>query len=276
AGGITGKAVSFASAVIEPVKDKYLEDFKPVVLNDSLILIPFDKGEEAYYVSGVLNSSPVLFTIASYTYELRMETHITQYLKIPKFNPKDKLHLKLSELSKKAHELAKKYYEQNDLVAQDELKKVEEEIDKAVAELYSLSDEELKEIKECLAILKGEEVEEEVEEEEPKQIKVDFLDTVVRPKTIGSFEVAILNPLKEKVRIELSLPERAVTVETDKEEDRMKIKVPPLEAGEYKISYKVTTPREVIEDMFTLYVKEQEKHREREEFTSKLDELLGD
>lgn len=161
AGGITGKAVSFASAVIGPVKDKYLEEVKPVVLNDSLILIPLNKDKEAYYVSGMLNSTPVLFTIASYTYELRMETHITQYVKIPKFNPTDKLHLKLSELSKKAHELAKKYYEQNDSTAKKELKKVEEEVDETVAELYEITNEELKEIKKTLRILKEGKVEEE-------------------------------------------------------------------------------------------------------------------
>jgi len=155
AGGITGKAVDFASAVLEPFKGE-LTDKKPIIPNDSLIVIPFEKEKEAYYVSGILNSTPVLFTIASYTYELRMETHITQYVKIPKFNTKDKLHKKLSELSRKAHELAKKYYEQNDLQAQKELKKVEDEIDKTVAKLYGITDKELEEIKKTLKILKGE------------------------------------------------------------------------------------------------------------------------
>jgi hypothetical protein len=36
----------------------------------------------------------------------------------------------LAELSKKAHALAKRYYEQNDLGAQEGLKEVEGEIDK--------------------------------------------------------------------------------------------------------------------------------------------------
>ena len=48
----------------------------------------------------------------------------------PKFNSKDKIHLKLAELSKNAHELAKRYCELKDLQAQEELKEVEEEIDK--------------------------------------------------------------------------------------------------------------------------------------------------
>ncbi|MGC9123642.1 MAG: Eco57I restriction-modification methylase domain-containing protein [Thermoplasmata archaeon] len=156
-GAITGKAVSFASAVIEPF------DAKPVILNDSMILIPFERPEEAYYVSGILNSSIALLTIASYTYELRQETHIIKHIKIPKFNLKDPLHLKISELSKKAHNIAKEIYQNNRENLKDELIKIEEEIDTLVAELYEINGEELEEIKKCLIILKGEEIEEEQE-----------------------------------------------------------------------------------------------------------------
>ncbi|MGB9815729.1 MAG: Eco57I restriction-modification methylase domain-containing protein [Thermoplasmata archaeon] len=156
-GAITGKAISFASAVIEPF------DAKPVILNDSIILIPFERPEEAYYVSGILNSSIALLTIASYTYELRQETHIIKHIKIPKFNLKDPLHLKISELSKKAHNIAKEIYQNNRENLKDELIKIEEEIDTLVAELYEINGEELEEIKKCLIILKGEEIEEEQE-----------------------------------------------------------------------------------------------------------------
>ncbi|NOR77645.1 MAG: hypothetical protein GQ523_04310 [Methanophagales archaeon] len=43
--------------------------------------------------------------------------------------------------------------------AQEELKKVEEEIDKIVAELYGITDEELEEVRKMLGVLKGEDVE---------------------------------------------------------------------------------------------------------------------
>lgn len=43
--------------------------------------------------------------------------------------------------------------------AREELKEVEEEIDKIVAELYGIADEELEEVRKTLRILKGEEVE---------------------------------------------------------------------------------------------------------------------
>ena len=66
---------------------------------------------------------------------------------------------KLAELSKNAHVLAKRYYEQNDLEAQKELREVEEEIDKTVAGLYGITDEELEEVRKTLGVLKGEDVE---------------------------------------------------------------------------------------------------------------------
>ena len=48
--------------------------------------------------------------------------------------------------------------ELNDLEAQEELKEVEEESDKTVAGLYGITDEELKEVKKTLRVLKGEDV----------------------------------------------------------------------------------------------------------------------
>ena len=154
AGKISGKA-EFSAAVLTPVDDKFLGR-KEIIPNVKLMLVPVDNEQEAYYICSVLNSSLIQLIVASYVIETGISTHITKNVYIPQFNSKDKLHQKLSELSKKAHELATKYYEQNDLVAQEELKRVEEEIDKTVAELYGITNEELEEIKKTLRILKGE------------------------------------------------------------------------------------------------------------------------
>jgi len=277
AGAITGKAISFASAVLEPVKAEFLGN-RPVILNDSLILIPFKNGEEAYYVAGVLNSSIALLTIASYTYELRQETHITQYIKIPEFDSKNSLHERLSQLSRKAHEIAKKIYEENREDLKEDLSKIEEEIDKTVAQLYGITDEELDEIRKCLAVLKEGEISEEEEEitEEPEEIKVDFLNTVVKPNAIGVVEISVINPLKDKLIIEVGPPSIPAKLETSKEEDKFHIKIQPLEAGEYEVPYKVITSKGVIEGKFTLYVKEEERRRTRDLLSSKIDELLGE
>jgi hypothetical protein len=71
----------------------------------------------------------------------------------------NEFHQEISELSKKAHGLAKRYYEQKDLEAREELKDVEGEIDKVVAGLYGITDEELEEAKKTLRVLKGENLE---------------------------------------------------------------------------------------------------------------------
>jgi type II restriction/modification system DNA methylase subunit YeeA len=155
AGAISGKAISFACSVVEPI------DGKSVVSDDSTILIDTKTNEEAYYIAGILNSIIARSIIASYTYELRQETHIIDNIKIPQFDPNNNLHKKIAELSKKAHELAKCIYSNNkpddckNINANEELKKVEDEIDLAVAELYGITKEELEGFKELMDILSG-------------------------------------------------------------------------------------------------------------------------
>ncbi|MEA3344004.1 MAG: hypothetical protein U9Q92_07635 [archaeon] len=78
---------------------------------------------------------------------------------LPQFKSKSLFHQRLSSLSKKAHALAKRYYEQKDLEAREELKEVERGIDKTVAGLYGITDEELEEVRKTLRVLKGEDTE---------------------------------------------------------------------------------------------------------------------
>jgi hypothetical protein len=47
------------------------------------------------------------------------------------------------------------------LEAREELKEVEEEIDKTVAGLYGITDDELEEVRKTLGVLKGEDIDEE-------------------------------------------------------------------------------------------------------------------
>jgi type II restriction/modification system DNA methylase subunit YeeA len=100
AGAITGKAVSFACAVITTINGK------PVIVDDSTILVNTDDINESYYLAGFLNSLLSRTIIASYSYELRQETHIADFIKIPKFDPQNEAHNKIAELSKRAHELS--------------------------------------------------------------------------------------------------------------------------------------------------------------------------
>jgi methylase of polypeptide subunit release factors len=154
AGKISGKG-EFSVAVAGPVSDEYLGKKISIPIH-KLTIIPLSNKNEAHYIASVLNSSIAQLVVMGYTIETAISTHILKNIFVPKFNSKNKLHLKLSQLSQKAHELAKKYYEDNDKKAKEELKKVEDNIDKTVAKLYGISEKELEEIKNALKILKGE------------------------------------------------------------------------------------------------------------------------
>ncbi len=149
---ITG---SFACAVVKPI------DEKPVVPDHKLMLVEVESPDEAYYIAGVLNSIIVRSIIESYTYVMARDTHILDIIKVSKFDPNNNLHKKIAELSKRAHELAKCIYSNNkpdyckNINAEKELKKVEDEIDLAVAELYGITKEELEGFKELMNILSG-------------------------------------------------------------------------------------------------------------------------
>ncbi len=69
-------------------------------------------------------------------------------IRIPKFDVNNENHSKLAELSKKAHDFAPKDEE-------DELREVEEGIDRQVTRLFGLNEEEVEDVKEALRVVYG-------------------------------------------------------------------------------------------------------------------------
>jgi len=259
------------ACVVHKVEDKFL-GAKLVLPEHVLGFITADNEDEAHFVCAVLNSSIadlILRSIAGGTKSFGTPKMIEDVIRIPKYDKSSKAHRILVALSKRAHQLAS---ENN----ASELSKTEEEVDETIARLYGLTDEELKEIKNCLRLLEGEEIEEEFVEEESMEVTVDFLNAVASPNVAGSFEVAITNPPKNTVEIELQLPDRKVELETDKEQETIKVKTPPLPIGEHKIPYKIISRAKVAKGEFTLHVKEKKRFRKEESLTGKLDELLGE
>ncbi|MEM3365387.1 MAG: copper resistance protein CopC [Candidatus Methanomethyliaceae archaeon] len=254
------------AVVVNTVIDPYLRD-KLVIPDYTCVYVPLEDEDEAHYLCAILNST-ISKCITSYIH-LHPDPHILDYIKVPSFDRKNNLHMELAGLSKEAHDFSFK----NEI---DKLLKIEEEIDLAVAKLYGLTEEDLKEFKSSLKLLEGEEIEEEIVEEEPMEVTVDFLNAVVSPNAQGSVDVSITNPSKEYVKIEVQLPDRKVELETDKEQATVKVQVPPLKAGEYKIPYKIITQSKVARGEFTLHVKERKRFRKDETLASKLDELLGE
>ncbi|MEM3944008.1 MAG: N-6 DNA methylase [Thermofilaceae archaeon] len=251
AGGITGKAVSFACAVVEPTYirlpgGEVVPEPRPIVPDDSTILIGFNRPEEAYYVCGVLNSSIVRSIIASYTYELRQETHIVEHVRIPRFDPNNPIHRELAELSRRAHELAKCIYAaskpdyclkiRNPLA---ELERIEEEIDRLVARLYGIPEEALQDIKKLLAILKAEEVPEGGgEEEEEISPSIEFVKTEVIADHEDFIEFSVVTAGKcDRARLVLEGPWGVRELSLGEGRHRFEVNLPE---GVYEVKYRFT------------------------------------
>jgi SAM-dependent methyltransferase len=124
-------------------------DDKPTVPDHTLILIDCASNEEAHYLCAALNSSPVRLGVQAYIV-LHPDPHILEHIRIPRFDPKNPVHLRLAELSEQAHEVAK-------LGDEMRLRAIEAEIDLGAAKLWNLTDDELLEIQQSLRELAGEE-----------------------------------------------------------------------------------------------------------------------
>jgi len=116
-------------------------DGKVIVPDHKLMLVPFEDETQAHYVCAMLNSRISRFIVQAYTISTQQSTHILENIKIPKYDPKNELHQDLSHLSKQCHEKVAAGISVSDL---------EEQIDELAAELWGLSKEELKEIKDSL------------------------------------------------------------------------------------------------------------------------------
>jgi type II restriction/modification system DNA methylase subunit YeeA len=163
----------FACAVLCEVSNRYLGSKVPIP-DHKLMLVPLASADEAYYLAGVLNSLIMRSVVTAYVSQLETGTHILDYIKIPKYDLNNGLHRKIAELSRRAHELAKCIYAERKpsycmgINAEEELRRVERELDLVVTQLFGLSEDDLREFERLMAILSGGELP--VEEVEVEQI----------------------------------------------------------------------------------------------------------
>jgi len=112
-----------------------------IVPANTLTFAAFGNRSEALYFCGVINSTIIRFIVASIY--VGGSPYVLEHIAIPKYDPQNPLHLELSALSQRAHELAAKG-------EKEALKEVEEEIDRKAAELWGITKADLKEIKRSL------------------------------------------------------------------------------------------------------------------------------
>jgi hypothetical protein len=126
-----------------------LRDGKPVAPQNIVALVDCSSPDEAHYICALVNSSPFQFAANSYSQvggKSMGSPHILEHIRIPRFDPKNPVHLRLAELSMQAHEAAR-------IGDEMRLREIEAEIDLWAAKLWNLTDDELRDIQQSLAEL---------------------------------------------------------------------------------------------------------------------------
>ena len=119
-----------------------VEKVKPSLPDHTIVAVSCGSEREAYFVAGMLNSSPAHVAAAAYIV-LHPSPHIMQHLAVPQFKDTDSAHTRLAELSARCHTAAQREAEQ-------ELTELEAEIDQGAANIWGITDAELQAIQEAL------------------------------------------------------------------------------------------------------------------------------
>ena len=114
-----------------------------MIPDHKLVIVPFGEASEAHYVCSVLNSSIARFIASTYVVSTQISTHILDFIKVPKFDAKNALHVKLSAASRQAHQFKA-------TGKAKELTELEQQIDAATAEVWGLKSKELEQIQRAL------------------------------------------------------------------------------------------------------------------------------
>jgi hypothetical protein len=131
------QAAGLTVAVAEPIETEIM------VPDHKLMMVDFQQRDEAHYLCSALNSSPARLVVLSYGVTIQMDTHVLENVSVPRYDPTNLTHCQLAALSQQAHEAT---------AAGDaaRVREIEAGIDELAAELWGLTEGELREIQESL------------------------------------------------------------------------------------------------------------------------------
>ncbi len=118
------------------------EDKRPIIPDHKLMLVPCKSGREACFLAAVLNSSPSLLVIRSYSVSTSTSTHVLENITVPQYDPSCENHQRIALLSRRCHDAAA----QGD---SDTIAALESEIDRAAARIWGITDNELRAIQDA-------------------------------------------------------------------------------------------------------------------------------
>ncbi len=95
-------ATRFVCAVTGTVNDPFLGE-KLLLPNEKVMYIATDCEEEAYYLCGMLSSTPAARCVESYMNPTSISTHVLRRLYIPPYDASNRLHREISALCREGH-----------------------------------------------------------------------------------------------------------------------------------------------------------------------------
>lgn len=109
---------------------------KPFLPSHSVVAVSCGSESEAYFIAGMLNSSPSFAAAAAYIV-LHPSPHIMDNIAIPRFKETDIVHKRIAELSRQCHTATGN---------ETRLMALEADLDEAAAEIWGITPTELKAI----------------------------------------------------------------------------------------------------------------------------------
>jgi hypothetical protein len=131
---------------------------EPLTIPDHrLMLVPTDTPEEAHYIAAALNSSVGRFVVGAFVIGTQISAGVLEKVAVPRFSPPNPVHQRLAALSQRAHEVAGELSTDpptdKRTALQQELAKIEAQVDQAAAQLWGITAQELAEVQRNLAEL---------------------------------------------------------------------------------------------------------------------------
>ena len=124
---------------------KLEKEYKTIIPDHKLMLVPLSNEKEAHFVAACLNSSMTRLIVKGYVIDTSQSTHILENVAIPQFDSSNPIHQELSLLSRYCHQKAAVGIDITDL---------EEQVDELAAGMWGLTPEELQDVKASLEELR--------------------------------------------------------------------------------------------------------------------------
>lgn len=116
------------AAVVSEINDPAV-GLKTVVTDSKVLFVSLDSEDEAHYLCSILNSRLIGKIVEAYTIDVQKGVDIVRNIRIPQFDKKKRTHLKVSSLSKRAHNAYKKGN-------MSEISKIERELETLIPRIF--------------------------------------------------------------------------------------------------------------------------------------------